>query len=254
MKVAFVGDTHANIARMRVILGRIHNAEVDTMIQVGDFGYWPRDQMGLQFLKATSKDAKEKGITIHWVDGNHEDHGELPHDPDVSREDEVALLDGWTEPVDYFGNLIWHPRGTVSELDGKRILWMGGAVSVDKPYRTPGVSWFEDEVPSQKQWDRAFSQDPVDIMVAHDAPAEVPLRGMPDHYIRDDLLQASGNMQKQLSLLAGWVKPALYVHGHWHERKTTQLPGMLVESLGHDTDYLENQLIFVDTDLIVPRG
>ena len=41
MRVAFIGDTHANTARMKRILGRLENAEVDTAIQVGDFGYWP---------------------------------------------------------------------------------------------------------------------------------------------------------------------------------------------------------------------
>jgi Icc-related predicted phosphoesterase len=241
MKVAFVGDTHANVARMRKVLGRVHNAGVNTMIQVGDFGYWPKDRLGLQFLMATSKHAVEKEIEIHWVDGNHEDHEDLGYFPE-------------DDPVEIYPNVIWHPRGTVSEMGGKRILWMGGAVSVDKPYRTPGVSWFENEVPSQKQWDRAFSHEQVDIVVAHDAPAEAPMRGMPDHFIRDDLLRASNNMQKQLSLLAGWVRPSLYVHGHWHERASYEVLGMRVESLGHDHDYLENQVIFEDLDLIVPRG
>ena len=241
MRVAFIGDTHANTARMKRILGRLENAEVDTAIQVGDFGYWPKDRLGHQFLQATSKGLVEKGVTMHWVDGNHEDHQDLGYFPE----------DG---PVEILPNVIWHPRGTVSEMGGKRILWMGGAVSVDKPYRTPMVDWFPQEVPSDQQWEKAFSQDPVDILVAHDAPAEVPLQGMPDHYIRDDLLRAGENMRKQLSLLAGWVRPALYVHGHWHERRTTNLPEYRVESLGHDFDYLENQVIFEDLDLIVPRG
>lgn len=241
MIVAFIGDTHANLSRMRRILGKLHNDGITTAIQVGDFGYWPNDRVGRRFLKETSEGLASKGITLHWVDGNHEDHQSLPHDSE--------------EEVELYPNIIWHPRGSTSEMGGRRILWMGGAVSVDKPHRTPWLDWFPTEVPNFVQWDRAMAQGWVDIIVAHDAPLEAELKGgFPEHMIRPDLLQAGHQMRKGLSELVEATTPALYVHGHWHRRATTHVEnGLRIEGLGHDMVGVDLQVMYEDLDLVIPR-
>ena len=44
-------------------------------------------------------------------------------------------------------NIFYMPRGSVLSLsDGRNVLFMGGAESVDKRRRTPGYDWFKQEL------------------------------------------------------------------------------------------------------------
>lgn len=235
-KIAFVGDTHANGRRLDAIIGAVAALEIDTIVQVGDFGFWPRQKDGERFLDQVSETATYEGVQIHWVDGNHEDHEMLPHGTEV--------------PWKVRDNLIWHPRGTTSELGGKRFLWLGGAVSVDKYVRTPGYDWFFNEIPNRDEWGRAHAAGKVDIMVTHDGPAGSTYRGMPEDWIPKDLLNASRYFRDGLEWVRQEVKPSLCVHGHWHQQKVTHMPTHIIVALGHDYGEVNQQVAVIDTQEI----
>lgn len=235
-KIAFVGDTHANGRRLDAIIGAVAAKEIPYIVQVGDFGFWPRDPLGERFLDQISETATYEGVQIHWVDGNHEDHQELPHDQE--------------EPWVVRENVIWHPRGTVTELYGKTFLWLGGAVSVDKNDRTPGHDWFFNETPNYGQWERAIRAGKVDVMVCHDGPSGSSYRGMPKHWIPVDLQRASREMRDRLEMVRQVAQPSLVVHGHWHERKMTILPSHTILALGHDYGSITDQVAIINTDQI----
>jgi hypothetical protein len=66
----FVGDTHADAGWLKfVVLPTAVMMGITTIIQVGDFGYWPDSRKFLNFVKT----AREKfGVDVWFIDGNHE--------------------------------------------------------------------------------------------------------------------------------------------------------------------------------------
>ena len=47
-------------------------------------------------------------------------------------------------------------RGQVFTIEGKKIFVFGGAESIDKEYRIPGVSWWPQEIPSFKEMETGY--------------------------------------------------------------------------------------------------
>lgn len=85
--------------------------------------------------------------TTLFVDGNHENFPRLYHYP-------VKNFHGGK--AGQLAKKVWHlRRGEVYTIDGKKIFTMGGATSIDKTRRTPGISWWPEEVPSDKEWANA---------------------------------------------------------------------------------------------------
>lgn len=229
-RIALVGDTHANPIRTLRIIKEMDESGIKTLVQCGDFGFWPRFPQGVKFLQKVSDALIENGMTLHWADGNHEDHDRLPHEDD--------------QPWEHNPGIVWHPRGTTSEIAGKTILWMGGAVSVDKYARTPGYDWFHKEVPTPIQWQRALEAGPADIVVAHDAPAGVSLKGV--SWITEELLRASNSMREGLLEVFNASEAKLFIHGHWHQRNEALLDGRTVLGLSWDGDDIRNHVAIMD--------
>ena len=71
-------------------------------------------------------------------------------------------------------NLIFVPRGTVLELDGRRIAFLGGGDSViDRAYRRPDVDWWPEERVTMADVARLERAGRVDLLVCHTPPAFV---------------------------------------------------------------------------------
>src|SRR5690606_41506311 len=120
MIVLFMGDTHGNGFAVEKAYDFAAEVEAEVIVQVGDFGWWPRQGIGRRFLRRASQLASETGIPLHWVDGNHEDHSELPRSYLLPGTEWLqAGPEAGDDPGcfhrDYPG-LIWHPRGTMSQL------------------------------------------------------------------------------------------------------------------------------------------
>jgi len=150
--IVFWGDTHAEFDFFPAILEKI--PQDATIIQVGDFGYWP-DRMR-RWDRMWEKLGRER--PIYFIDGNHEYHPNLSHD----------------KPTEVWKGLIHIPRGHVEVIDGKRIAFFGGAFSPDRIFRKLGRDYFLDEVPSQEEFQRLLDiEGPIDMMVTHTAPESV---------------------------------------------------------------------------------
>ena len=231
-QVMFVGDTHADLFRTYRILDEAHRRGIDTIFQAGDFGFWPNINGGSFFLNGISNRAVELGIEVHWVDGNHEDHWSL----------ESLTLDAH-EPIEYHPNLIWHPRGSTQTFNGIKFLFFGGAVSIDKGYRTLGVDWFPDEVPSNAQIMKALEATKVDVVLSHEAPLSVDLQGHFRGIASDGVRRDAVNFRRYLEMIREELQPATWVHGHWHVRQDTEVGTTTVYSLGDNTGELRDQFI-----------
>lgn len=149
-----LGDVHGYFGDMNAL---INKKKPELVLACGDFGYWPRfvnrrDKLGHVVKMTGPKAGKAK---IHFCDGNHEDHASLKNAP----------LDGQLWP-----NVFYQRRGsTITLPDGRVVLFMGGAESVDKQYRTEGKDWFPEESITQADID-AIPTGKIDIIVSHTCP------------------------------------------------------------------------------------
>lgn len=153
MAIALIGDTHGVVEAAQAVLNELEKVpQVKTAIQVGDLGFYSGTIPRWQRLR-TSKD-------FYWIPGNHEDHDRLPHDR--------------TEVVEMWPHFYFIPNGTVLELDGRKIAFVGGASSVDKEIRIrQRMDWSPKEVITEAQMARLDNVGKVDMLVTHCPPQSV---------------------------------------------------------------------------------
>jgi hypothetical protein len=141
--IYLTGDTHGGIDSSKLNSKSFSDHKYlhksDFLIILGDFGYiWNNDKSLEYWLKWFSK----KEWTTLFIDGNHEN---------------FELLNGFK--TEYWNGGVIHRitdsiihlmRGQIYNIDNNYFYTFGGAHSVDYQYRKPGVSWWEDEMPSAK--------------------------------------------------------------------------------------------------------
>lgn len=147
-KVGFIGDTHANLNWTVRAIKHLKNQGAEHILQVGDFGYDPGRFGQSPFVMELSDCLEAWDLSLWWIDGNHEDHAELRRLPVDSETGRVHL----TEHVHYL------PRGYQWTWNGINWMGVGGAVSVDKVWRTPGYDWFPEEALSRPEVDRIIKE------------------------------------------------------------------------------------------------
>ncbi len=232
-KVMWVGDTHANIDNMqRVLLHAVEN-RIDQIIQLGDFGWWPRWKTGQRFIDFTTEEVLRHGINpLIFIPGNHEDYQSLQGYYNV------MSLHKLTDGIYMAG------RGYHCQVGQKRIAFVGGGVSVDKHIRTVGVDWFEEESISQRECYNIcnnLSRQGIDILACHDTV---------------DFVQNIGNLKllpnfqavrQALTAIADVCRPDRIIHGHYHLRyylNDIRWGNLLrIDGLSHDNGRFENQVL-----------
>ena len=203
------GDIHGYWRYLNTL---INKKKPKLILQCGDWGWWPKIQSkpfvknGVRYLGFNPFGVKAGKTKIIFADGNHEDH---------------CSLDCWdckTLP-ELMPNVFYAKRGTTYTLpDGRIVLFMGGAASIDKAARTPGVDWFPQEVLTLSELYKLeeCKLDRIDIVISHTCPQEFnaslklkqPYGGW-EHKFRD-------TSQEVLSELLHWYKPSLWYFGHFH--------------------------------------
>jgi predicted phosphodiesterase len=150
--IAFIGDVHRAFDRLSRMVDELP-ADVATIVQVGDLGLRPSD------LAPPGPGAFRLGRPMHFIGGNHD------HEP---------WFRELRAPTELAPNLIYVPRGTVLQLDARRVAFLGGGDSViDRSRRSEGVDWWQDERVTGEHVARLAGAGPVDILVAHTPPAPV---------------------------------------------------------------------------------
>ena len=152
MTVYITGDTHGG-ADLQKLRGWDYENKGqlttdDYLIVAGDFGYpWdfgPEECDEIFWLET-------RPYTVLFVDGNHEryDHwAERPYE---------RWHGGLTQRLSPDSPIRRLCRGEVFELEGQRIFTFGGATSVDKDLRVPGVDWWPQELPSEENIEHAIA-------------------------------------------------------------------------------------------------
>ena len=166
MLLHIFGDTHGPLEINKInpkrFLGRALT-DNDAIVICGDFGFpfLPTDCISEDTLKDSGaehyciKYARAYRQNINWlktfpcnilfIDGNHDNHefwAKLPTE---------SWNGGQVQRLPDAPNVIHLMRGEYYTIDGLTVWCMGGAESIDKATRTQGVSWWPEEIPSQKE-------------------------------------------------------------------------------------------------------
>lgn len=200
MSIVLLGDLHG----LSKVLEKV-DAEVSTRpnvvagIQVGDLG-WYKDTNEL-FHTLNLK------LPWYWIDGNHEDHSLLKY----------------TEVTEVAPNLFFVPRGTIMEIDGMTIGFLGGAASVDKQMRLQlDLHWSWEEDITDADVAKFDGVDKVDLLITHCPPQSVIQNNFDPNFLEYFNLPNTWRDPSADKVEAVWEKlgkPPI-VSGHMHKAVT----------------------------------
>lgn len=198
-----LGDTHAYWGKLNQF---IQKKRPRTLFIAGDFGYWPGE-------KGYELDKIKNGRTkIYWCDGNHENHERLIK---FLKLHPFAL--SLNTPIEIAPNIFYCPRGTILYHEGQKVLFFGGALSVDKHWRTPGFDWFPEETINYEDLDRIDGIGKVDIVISHTCPesciAALLSKGPVGYWDKKN-----DSSTQALEWILETHKPDRWYFGHWHEQ------------------------------------
>lgn len=226
-RLFITGDTHNDIDIRK--LNTKHFPEQkdltkdDVLLIAGDFGFpwcYPENKTDKYWLKWY----ESKPFTTLFIDGNH---------------DNFPALDSYPE-IEFHGakcnairpHVLHVKRGEVLEINSHKILCIGGAVSVDKYLRTPGESWWPEEVPPEAEWNKVFSalkQKKPDVIISHDCPAYVSRR-MHGNTVMPSVVQSQ--LDRILNTIcANNIPVSKWYFGHHHIDADIQIAGIQFHGL-----------------------
>lgn len=241
--IAFIGDIHRRDIALETTVALALEAGATTIIQCGD--YWlygdqvPPQPPGHPDMAQKAQTAIEQAchdtgiptdlVDVRFIDGNH-DNPELLN-PDTPH------------PVRISDNVTYMPRGTRARLAGVELLFLGGASSIDKQWRTEGLNWWPAENITESQAARAITAatdpnpPPVDILVTHETSTEAftaLARG--SEHAQDKAGEPAGETNRaHLTDVRDAATPRVHVHGHHHTRFAAPVAGVLDIGLNKET-------------------
>ena len=233
--IMFVGDSHGNTDFMVRALKKADGAGVRTVIQCGDYGFWPVGR----FPQNIDTAAFARALKLYVVRGNHDDH------------DFLDAIDVYTDGK-YGRATQVLPRAFYGQIDGFWIASLGGATSIDREGRIEMMRrghypiWWPQEAVRDTDVDtliKAVAGRRVDVLVTHDAPMPPPIAS--GNYKRDP--DSTANQNRIMRALEA-LRPSYLIHGHWHMRYTLDFEGTRVVGLSHES--LNGGLYLLDTERI----
>ena len=207
-RVLIAGDTHGNTKWVKHLTDVAAQSECPIIIQIGDFGYFPDHRDGPRFLSNVDHACTANGVELWFIDGNHDDHTSL------------AELEHGHLPARVAEHITYLPRGTRLHIGGCAFGFLGGAFSVDWRDRTAGIDWWHHEVTDTDDIAR-LGAEPLDVLIAHDAPAGVDLLSSWKLPAEDQV--RADDVRALVAQAAMATSPRLLVHGHWHHAHESEL-------------------------------
>jgi hypothetical protein len=220
------------VSAIRQICARLPDEEQKIILQAGDFGVWDHNPYPWMpaYLDALTSVLADTDAQLWFIDGNHEEFPYLRH---LRERSEWGKEQGWIT-----ARIRWLERGTRWEWNGKTYLALGGAVSVDKNFRTEGTDWFPDEEITGEREAAAIAGGHADILLSHDAPTEVPLFLPPPRPEWLTMIPRAEEHRDRLQRVCMSVRPSVIFHGHYHVQREREFSAKWghchAVSLSHD--------------------
>lgn len=199
--IYITGDVHGDIDFGKFDNFSTENVSLnDTLIILGDAAIcWSPD-----FTDEIISMYRKLNITVIFVDGNHENFDMLESLPIV--EYKGALMHKIDEHIFHV------MRGEILEIEGYKMLCIGGAHSIDKYMRTEHVSWWPQEEITNHDIDNAIwnlkkYNNKVDLVLTH--CVDSPTVKQAFHYRVD-------HSTDQLNFVDKLVDYDKWYFGHYH--------------------------------------
>ena len=198
--IYITGDTHGLIdfKKLRDYFENRYVSKSDILIILGDAGIvWSEKDCSIHRYGSL-------GPTVLYIDGNHENFTLLNRFPIVER---------FGAKVHFLDHNVFHVlRGEVLNINGASFLCLGGATSIDKARRIPGVSWWEEEHITEEDVEKALANvrrigGKVDYVLTHCAPSAV---------VRSMFGFDKDADTEKLTQLQGQIAFGHWYFGHYH--------------------------------------
>lgn len=214
-RVFITGDTHCPIDIHKINSKCFYDGNNlnrnDFLIICGDAGFvWDGNTRDKKWIDWISR----KPWTTIFVDGNHENHSLLQTYP---------VVDFFGAKAHRISESLFHiKRGEIMTINNETYFCFGGAFSHDIEYRVENVSWWQDELPTQKDIDNAIANlkkhhNQVNYIITHDIPISVNMylgynTPIMDYYTHGKYVHLCNFLQNILET----VKFDTWFAGHYH--------------------------------------
>jgi len=208
--IFITGDIHGSLEVDRLtgyFADKTNLTKDDYLIILGDVGLcWdngPNDQKVIKTLITLP-------VTVLYIDGNHENFGLLESYP-ISK-----WHGGFVHEIE--DDILHLMRGEIYSIEGRTYFVFGGAASIDKTSRTPGVNWWPQEIPNNEEYENGIKNLEkhnwkVDYILTHttsyDVVAEMDV----------ELLEEEEELQYYLQRIADNTDFRKWFFGHYHRNK-----------------------------------
>jgi Calcineurin-like phosphoesterase len=186
-KIVVVGDVHGKTQQYQKMLRQKY--EGVRTIQIGDMGIGFK-HVGLHKM----------GDNHKWFRGNHDNPEKCLQNPNY--------------------------LGDYGFLEADSLFWLAGAFSIDRIWRTPGVTWWPGEELSTSELQKAFDlylEVKPRFVVSHEAPTEAAknmLHGLLGDYFAAKADCTMSRTAEALQVMFDTHKPEQWVFGHYHVDKS----------------------------------
>ena len=223
--VYITGDTHRDFRRLVFFEYSYNTTKDDILIILGDAGinYYGKEDIKIKKLLS------DFSITLFCVHGNHEQRPET-----ISSYKEKEFNGGTVYYEEEFPNLLFAKDGETYNFDGKKVLVIGGAYSVDKEIRILNdLGWWEDEQPSLETKEKVLKMFDegieVDVVLSHTCPYkylpyEVFLEGV-------DQSKVDKSTEEFLDIVEEKLNYKKWYCGHYHTEKVVDKLEFMFESI-----------------------
>jgi hypothetical protein len=183
--VRIIGDVHGKFRRYREVI-----RDAPFSIQVGDMGVGFRALRGGEFTEMSNPpyDSMSRGRHL-FLRGNHDN-------PEVCASHPYWIADG-------------------SVVDG--VYCLGGAVSIDRAYRTEGLDWWADEECSYVELERMiddYATIKPEVVITHDCPSSIANEILAAFNMRK--IEDGSRTRVALERMLEKHQPREWYFGHWH--------------------------------------
>ena len=213
--IYITGDVHGHFGRIKALCEHNKTTKDDVLIILGDVGI---NFNNVDVDRKKKQKLSKLPITIFSIHGNHE---KRPNKIDTYCE--ISWRNGVVYQEKEYPNLLFAKDGEIYDFDGKSVIAIGRAYSVDKYYRiASGYTWFEDEQPSDeiKAYVEAQLEKRnwcVDIVLSHTCPfryqpTEAFLQGIDQSTVDNSTEIWLDNIEEKLSYTKWYC-------GHFHTEK-----------------------------------
>lgn len=253
-----VGDIHGNFIPFADDLVNSCKVKNCAVIVCGDIGlgFGSEENVLMQFDKMEEM-LSSKNIFAIFFRGNHDDPELFTYKEDnfTNNYPHIIIAEDFSI-VEYY-------QKTKYKLTSYRILLWGGGISVDRKYRSPGISYWKNEPPTRITEEMIKNNGDIDCVCSHSSPSFC----MPqcdfsiysfyaiDPNLKDDIIEERKILSDGAATIYKMNRDTLtlWVYGHYHnmyyninmnDEMTTSCPGVMFIGLDmFRTDYSVKKLM-----------